>query len=936
MSGFGSSRNVKVELRASVSDYVGKITAASKATRDFAKAAEAGATKNKAAWEQTGKVMAGTGIALAAGLTLAVKAFADFDKEMSTVRAVSGATTDEMNKLRVAALKAGADTAFSASEAAKAEGELAKVGISTSDILGGALIGSMNLAAAGTLDLGRAAEISGQAMKIFHLAGSDVGRIADALASGANKSAADVEQLGQALQQGGLVAAQTGLTMEDTIGTLSAFADNALMSSDAGTSLKTMLSRLNPTTEDAAQAMEALGLQAYDARGNFVGIDKFAGQLKTGLKDLTVEQRNSRLQTVFGSDAVRAATILYDLGEKGVRSYIDGVSDQGAAARVAGIQMDNLAGDLEALKGSFETALIQSGSVANDSLRTLTQTAADAVNWFGQLPTPIQKTGVELAGVAAAGLLGVGAFVTIVPKIAATKTALAGVGTTAGTAGYALRGLAGGAVIAAVALPLVGIAGEAVRTALGDMAPGANAAGESLLQFVNKGKAAGEGADLINYSFEELDRTIYNVFSGSAMHQVDAIFSKIGTAGGIYGSTQTDDAVQFFKTLDNGLSNMAQNGHAKEAAVLFDEVATAAAKQGVSLAQVKDTMPGYTAALDGAGQAAAGVASATALATGVTKTFADTQGELKKKADDAKAALDTLLTSIEGFGSKTLDARGAARDYEAAIDAASKSIKDNGKTLDKHTEKGRANQQALEGIATTTLKSITANYQHGASVKTLDKQVADGRKTFLHFADGMGLSKTAAGKLADALGLTKRNVDKLKGAEAKPKVTADTGKANTALLDIGHRLDYLDGRVATATVNVVASFGKGLEGYAGKAADDLFAPVNPFAPKNVLHPASGGYITGAGSTTSDSIPAMLSNKEYVSDAATVAYYGVDFFHDLKRMRFASGGYVGGSGGTSTRNTTYDQPVNIAHATFTDGRDLRAEAAERRQKALRQT
>lgn len=109
----------------------------------------------------------------------------------------------QMGKLRQAAIDAGAATVFSASQAAQAESELAKAGISTADILGGALRGSLDLAAAGSLGLARAAEISAEAMTVFKLEGRDVAHIADVLSAGANKSSADVEGLAQALQQSG-------------------------------------------------------------------------------------------------------------------------------------------------------------------------------------------------------------------------------------------------------------------------------------------------------------------------------------------------------------------------------------------------------------------------------------------------------------------------------------------------------------------------------------------------------------------------------------------------------------------------------------------------------------------------------------------------------------------------------------------------------------
>lgn len=181
---FGSDRTVAVNLRMNVTDFVGKAAVAQRKMADLGKAGLDSATKSKAAWEHVGTGALVAGAAVAAGAGLAVKAYADFDRELSNVRAVSGATAGEMDRLREAALQAGADTKFSASQAAQAQAELAKVGISTADILGGALRGSLDLAAAGNLDLARAATIAGQAMKIFDLAGRDVGRIADVLAAG--------------------------------------------------------------------------------------------------------------------------------------------------------------------------------------------------------------------------------------------------------------------------------------------------------------------------------------------------------------------------------------------------------------------------------------------------------------------------------------------------------------------------------------------------------------------------------------------------------------------------------------------------------------------------------------------------------------------------------------------------------------------------------
>ncbi|WP_187285133.1 phage tail tape measure protein [Streptomyces sp. OR43] len=147
---------------------------------------------------------AATGAAMLAGFAVAAAAAAKFDKALSNVRAVTGASTADMAKLRAAALDAGKTSVFTATEAANAEAELARAGVSTANIIGGALTGSLALAASGQVDLSEAATLSAQAMNTFGLQGKDVGHIADLLAAGANKSAADVHGLGTALRQGGL------------------------------------------------------------------------------------------------------------------------------------------------------------------------------------------------------------------------------------------------------------------------------------------------------------------------------------------------------------------------------------------------------------------------------------------------------------------------------------------------------------------------------------------------------------------------------------------------------------------------------------------------------------------------------------------------------------------------------------------------------------
>ena len=323
-------------------------------------------------------INAGTA-AFAVGTTMVVAA-ANFDQAMSNVQAATHESAANMDALRQAALDAGAQTAFSATEAAAGIENLAKAGVSTKDILGGGLSGALDLAAAGQLEVADASEIAATALTQFRLSGEDVPHVADLLAAGAGKAQGEVSDLSYALKQSGLVASQMGLSIEETTGTLAAFASAGLLGSDAGTSFRTMLLRLSNPSKKSAELMADLGINAYDAQGNFVGMASVAGQLQTALQDKTQAERDSALATIFGSDAIRAASVLYEQGSDGVEAWTNNVNDAGYAAETAAIKMDNLKGDIEALKGALETAFIEGGGGSQGGLRGLTQLATAAVN----------------------------------------------------------------------------------------------------------------------------------------------------------------------------------------------------------------------------------------------------------------------------------------------------------------------------------------------------------------------------------------------------------------------------------------------------------------------------------------------------------------------------------------------------------------------------
>ncbi|HEY9265512.1 MAG TPA: phage tail tape measure protein [Mycobacterium sp.] len=305
---------------------------------------------------------------------------ASFGQTMSTMAAVAKVPAAEIKSLSDLALKMGADTSFSAGEAADAMLELAKGGLSAATIQSGALQGTLTLAAAGGTDLATASTIASNALNTFNLQGKDMAAVAAALAGGANASSASVESLGEALSQVGPGATNAGLSLQDTVGVLSAFDAAGIKGTDAGTSLKTMLTALVPSTTAASSAMSDLGLKFTDAQGNFLPITNIAEQLRLKLSSLSEEQRTLALSTIFGSDASRAATVLMKEGAAGIGHFIKATKDQNAANEVAASRMSGTAGAIEQFKGSIETAKLQLGQFLAPAVQAGLKRLTDGLN----------------------------------------------------------------------------------------------------------------------------------------------------------------------------------------------------------------------------------------------------------------------------------------------------------------------------------------------------------------------------------------------------------------------------------------------------------------------------------------------------------------------------------------------------------------------------
>lgn len=402
-----------------------------KKARDDLKATESGSTSTGAALKDVGNKAGIAGLLMAGGFGLAVKSASDFEKQMSGIGAVSGASEAELEQLRNKALQLGKDTQFSASESAQAIEELVKAGIPIADVMNGAADSVVALAAAGGVDMPTAATIASNAMNQFGLKAQDMKGVVDSIAGAANASAIDVTDLGMAMSQVGAVANLAGLDFKDTAIAIAEMGNAGIKGSDAGTSLKSMLMNLQPQTDKQKGLMKDLGLITkdgsnafYDATGKLKSLKDIQDIMSKSLSGMSQAQRQAALEVIFGSDGIRAAAILT---KEGAAGYDQMAASMGkvSAADVAAKRMDNFKGSMEQFMGSVETLGITVGTVLLPALRTLVDMLTGVANWFLNLDGTTRNIIIAFLGFVTVALLVIAAVIKIVQFIQAFQATLA-------------------------------------------------------------------------------------------------------------------------------------------------------------------------------------------------------------------------------------------------------------------------------------------------------------------------------------------------------------------------------------------------------------------------------------------------------------------------------------------------------------------------------
>jgi len=752
-----TNRITKIILRGDIADLQAKMAVAAKSVGDTADKmtnASKESAKFRSGLTAVGSTAGKVGLVAAAGIGAIVVATANFEQSMSRVKAATHESASTMEELRAAAIKAGADTVFSATEAADAITAMSKAGVASGDILKGGLSGALSLASAGELDVASAAEIAATAMNQFGLAGKDIPHIADLLAAGAGKAMGEVTDFAAAMKFVGPVAHQMGISIEETTGTIAELAQQGVLGEQAGTSLRGMLTALTSPSKLAAKEMQNLGIQLYDASGQFVGLAGVAGQLHDTMGGLSNAERDQALGRIFGNEQITAARILYSGGAADVQKWTKAVSDDGYAAETAAIKLDNLKGDLEQLKGSLETALIGAGGGSQGPLRDLTQGATDAVNALNGLPSSAKNAATGLLGITA--ITGGALWFTAktIKGVADMRVALDNLGGSGTKAAAAIRGVGlAGASVAVLYTLATGL--EALNKTIDRSIPGVNTLTKDLLAL-----NTATGVRAIVGDIGDLGDALNKVKDPGFFNDIDKLYGKVPVLGklgqlgvsllpgGEQSKRDLREATAAVDALDASLANIVQSGSPEQARATFDQLAKVYGLTGDQQKRLLSLMPQYKDALDGVavsgalGADAAGkLGDAEAAGGADAQQAAADQAALAKALADSRDAANKTAHEFFGLGGSLDDSKVSLDDWITDLESQAKALRDFTKNAKDAGEKGLK-------------RGLIAELEAAGPAGALRmQQLADASEKEIHRANrAWRLGQTAIDDYTDAVG----------------------------------------------------------------------------------------------------------------------------------------------------------------------------------------
>jgi TP901 family phage tail tape measure protein len=377
------------------------------------------------AWSSGARSAMISAFAIATPVALATKTFAEFDDQMRLVQAVTGATGAQFEKLTEQAKELGRTTSWTAAEAAQGMISLGRAGFK-SDEIEASIAGVMDLARATGTEIGPATDIASNALRAFRLEASEMTRVVDVLTATANGSAQTLEDLGEAFKYVAPLAAETGLTIEDTAKIVGALANFGVRGSQAGTVLKAIQTRM--ASDSKAQELYLdLGIDITDAEGNLRKVNDVLLELGDRLRNVPSGERLAMIKTLFGQYGLTGVAIT----TANFRELNDAIDNaDGTAARTAQTMDAGLGGAIRIMESAIEGAAIAIGESLVPTLTKGANTLEDAATRFTAFvqehPNAITNV-VKLTG--SIGALSAGVWLTTKAMSAAVSVVKLGVST---------------------------------------------------------------------------------------------------------------------------------------------------------------------------------------------------------------------------------------------------------------------------------------------------------------------------------------------------------------------------------------------------------------------------------------------------------------------------------------------------------------------------
>ncbi len=357
-----------------------------------------------------------------------VKTAADFESAMSKVAAVSGASAGEIEALSKKAREMGASTKFSASEAAEAMNYMAMAGWKTEDMLGG-IEGVMNLAAASGEDLATTSDIVTDALTAFGLTASDSGHFADVLAAASSNANTNVSMMGETFKYCAPIAGALGFSVEDTAEAIGLMANAGIKSSQAGTSLRTIMNNLSGEVKICGASIGEVTVATTNADGSMRDLSDILADCRTAFSGLSESEKAAAAESLVGKNAMSGFLALMNAGEADINKLSGAIANcDGRAQEMADTMNNNLEGQLTILKSQLQELAISFGEILLPAVKKIVGGLQGFIDMLNSLPPGVKETVVTVGLIVAAlgpvliivgkVISAVGTIMTIVPKLA--------------------------------------------------------------------------------------------------------------------------------------------------------------------------------------------------------------------------------------------------------------------------------------------------------------------------------------------------------------------------------------------------------------------------------------------------------------------------------------------------------------------------------------